>query len=303
MAVLNPPRVLPGLGRAIVNFLIENRSTWNEAGLVEVFRPEGLNESGAAHGVTNTLSAFRAIGILESDTKGSITVTNSVTEHGNRFERDEFRRLMLSHVLNLRRDGDPWAVSDEEASTSGARDLSRALSWFLAQDAVGAPFTWNDNVQKLQADQFGSDQNAEWPFANDTRWNAFTRWATALGLAAPSVVRSGLVPLPTVAVADAVAELPNGQMPIQDFLGALARKLPILHGGMIRNGLVARLVVDPDPGVQGNALDTSVSQALRILEARGRLSTENLADAGGVFLSRSSTNRTTHITLKGGKKQ
>lgn len=306
MAVLNPPRVLPGLGRAIVNFLIESRTTWTEQGLVDAFKPEGVNESGgAADGVTNTLSAFRAIGMLESDTKGNITVANSVTQRGSRFGRDDFRRLMLSHVLDLRRDGDPWAVGEGEASTSGARDLTRALSWFLAQDALGSPLNWNDNVQKMQADQFGTGQNALWPFANDTRWNAFARWATALGLAVPSVVRStsGLVPLPTLAVADAVAEMGDGQMPIQDFLDALARKLPVLPGGIIRNGLVTRLIVDPDPGLQGNALDTSVAQVLRILETGGRLTWENLADAGGVFLSPSSQNRTTHITLKGGKKR
>lgn len=306
MAVLNPPRVLPGLGRAIINFLIESRSNWDEAGLVDAFKPLGVNESGAAaDGVRNTVSAFRAIGMLESSTRGNISVANSVAVPGSRFGRDEFRRRMLSHVLDLSRDGDPWAVGDGDASTSGARDLTRALGWFLAQDALGTPLNWNDNVQKMQADQFGTGQNAQWPIANDTRWNAFARWAPALGLAVPSLVRatSGLVPLPTVAIADAVAEMPAGQMQVQDFLDALARKIPVLSRGVIRNGLVARLNVDPDPGVQGNALDTSVAQVLRILESRGRLTLDNLADAGGVFLSRSSSSRTTHITLKGGKKR
>lgn len=305
MAVLNPPRVLPGLGRTIINFLIENRSSWDEPGLLDAFKPPGVNDDGGSESIKNTLSAFRAIGILESNGQGGITVAKRVTIRGSRFGRDEFRRLMVSQVLDVSRDGDPWAVGDEEASTSGARDLTRALSWFLAQDALGAALNWNDNVQRMQAEQFGTGQNAQWPIANDTRWNAFSRWAPALGLAVPSIAsgNSGLVPLPTLAIADAVAELPDGQMPIQDFLDSLGRKLPILPRGVIRNGLVARLGLDPDPGVQGDALDTSVAQVLRILESRGRLSLDNLADASGVFLSRSSHNRTTHVTLKGGKKR
>lgn len=97
--------------------------------------------------------------------------------------------------------------------------------------------------------------------------------------------------------------MPDGQMQIEDFLNALARKLPVLSRGVLRNALVARLAVDPDPGVHNNSVDTSVAQVLRILEARGQLSLETLADAGGLFLSPSSHSRTTHVTLKGGKKR
>jgi hypothetical protein len=92
-------------------------------------------------------------------------------------------------------------------------------------------------------------------------------------------------------------------MPIQEFLGALAQRLPVLFGGVIRNGLVSRLGNDPDPGVQANAVDTSIAQVLRLLESRGRVAFESLADAEGVQLSHSDQTRTTHATLKGGKKQ
>jgi hypothetical protein len=301
VAVLNPPRVLPGLGRAVVNFLIESRSSWNDAELVRAFKPPGVNEDGgAADGVKNTLSAFRAIGMLENDAQGNITVASTVTKLRSGIGRTDFRRLMLTHVLDLGRDGDPWSVGEGEASTSGARDLTRALSWFLAQDALAAPLRWVDNVEKLQSEQFGTSQNDRWALINDTRWNAFSRWAPALGLAVPSVVRAkpGLVPLPTVAIADAVDEMPATRMPIQEFLGALATKLPLLPGGMIRQGLLARLGTDPDPGVQANAMDTSVAQVLRQLESRGRLAFESFADADGVQLSRSDQARTTHVTLK-----
>jgi hypothetical protein len=306
VAVLNPPRVLPGLGRSIVNFLIETRSSWDEPKLLESFKPSGMNEDAtAADGVKNTLSAFRAVGILQNDSHGNITITRSVKEHGQVFSRTAFRRLMLAHVLDLGRDGDPWSVDEGDATTRGARDLTRALSWFLAQDALGPPLSWTDNMQKLQSAQFRTNDNLQWAITNDTRWNAFSRWAPALGLASPSMARTkpGLVPLATVAVADAVDGIPAARMPINEFLGILARKLPILPGGVIRNGLVNRLGSDPDPGIRSNAVDTSVAQVLRLLESRGRLEFENLADADGVQLSRSDQARVTHVTLKGGEQK
>jgi hypothetical protein len=282
--VLNPPRVIPGLGRAIVNFLIESRSTWDEGSLADAFKPPGVNEDvNAPDGVKNTVSAFRAIGVLEIGADGELKVADQVAAQGSGIGRDAFRRLLLTHVFDIGRDGDSWSIGEGEAAQSGARDLARALSWFLAQDALAAPIRWTDSAH--------------------FRWGAFSRWAPVLGLAVTSVVRAkpGLVPLPTVAIADAAAELPSTRMPIQDFLGALSKKLPVLPGGVIRNGLVARLGSDPDPGIRAEAVDTSVAQVLRALEARGRLAFERLADADGVFLSRSDQSRVTHVTVKGGK--
>ena len=306
MAVLNPPRVLPGLGRAIVNFLIESRSTWDEEALTDAFKPPGLNEDvNAPDGVKNTVSAFRAIGVLEIGVDGVLTVASDVAAHGSSIGREAFRRLLLTHVFDLGRDGDSWSIGEGQASQSGARDLARALSWFLAQDALGPPIRWADSAQDLQFRQFGTEDRTTWPIVNDFRWGAFSRWAPVLGFAVTSVVRAkaGLVPLPTVAIADATVGLSSTRMPIQDFLGGLSKKLPVLPGGVIRNGLVARLGSDPDPGIRAEAVDTSVAQVLRLLEARGYLAFERLADADGVYLSRSDQSRITHVTVKGGKKK
>lgn len=306
MAVLNPPRVLPGLGRSIVNFLLENRNTWDDAALVEVFKPAGVNdEGGAGAGVRNTLSAFRAIGVLESGPDGSTVVASGVASLGRAFNRDEFRRLMARQIFDLDRDGDPWTVAEDDVATSGARDLTRALSWFLAQDVQAEPLSWTGNVQPLQRAQFASGDRDRWAIRNDTRWAAFSRWTTALGLGVPSVMRSkpGLVPLPTIAIADVVDQLPMARMSIFEFLDALAQRLPVLAGGLIRTSLIARLGSDPDPGIQAHTVDTSVAQVLRILEARGRLSFESLADAEGTQLSTADQARTTHVTLKGGKRR
>lgn len=305
MAVLNPPRSLPALGRSIINFLTGSRRAWTEEQLIEAFRPPGLNEdSSSFEGVAHTVYTFRAIGMLCSDTAGVITVSDTVAAAGGTLSPAAFRRALQKHAFDLDRDGDPWQTGPGESLTGGARDLLRAMSWFLAQDALGHPLSWISGVQALQHAQFPDSDT--WAITNDTRWGAITRWGPALGLAAPSLVqaRSGFVPLPVVAINDVLDELPAGQVPIGDFLGQLAAKLPVLHGGLVRASLVASLPDgDPDPGIAQDCADSSVGQALRILEDRGRLVFDTLPDADGIRLSRFDSQRQTHVTLvQGGKR-
>ncbi|MFF4866020.1 protein DpdG [Streptomyces sp. NPDC001231] len=308
MAVLNPPRSLPALGRSVINFLTGSRRAWTEEELIEAFKPPGLNEAvSSAEGLADTLSTFRAIGMLCSDTAaGVITVSDTVAARGGTLSPAAFRRTLQKHALDLDRDGDPWQTGPGESLTGGARDLLRAMSWFLAQDALGRPLSWTNGVQALQHAQFPDQDNETWAITNDTRWGSSARWGEALGLAAPSLVqaRSGLVPLPVVAINDVLEELPVGQMPIGDFLGKLATKLPVLHGGLVRASLVAYLPDgDPDPGIAQDCADSSVGQALRILQDRGRLVFDTLPDADGIRLSRFDSQRQTHVTLvQGGKR-
>ena len=304
MAVLNPPRSLPGLGRSLINFLIDARGEWTEEKLLELFKPEGLNDGPSAHdGLKNTLSAFRAIGMLTSQ-GGTVTVSDSVTALGSKFTTTKFRRMMQTHAFNLDRDGDPWQSEAGDAHTSGARDLTRALSWVLAQDALGRPLSWSDNIQPMQTTQFGSANNEDWAIVNDTRWTAASRWALALGVASPPMVKSsGVIPLPVVAINDVLDELPAERTPIAEFLTRLGSKVPVLHGGAARTALTVRLGIDPDPGIADDCADSSVGQALRILEERGRMSFETLPDAHGIRLSRFDNNRQTHVTLKRGGKR
>lgn len=304
MAVLNPPRSLPGLGRAIVNFLIDSRRAWTEEQLLEAFKPPGLNEAATAvEGVTHTLYVLRAIELLTLDA-GTVTVAGAAARSGSALTPAGFRRVLQEHVFDLARDGDPWQVGPRDVYTSGARDLTRALSWFLAQDALGRPLSWTGTVQQLQAAQFPDPDNETWALTNDTRWGAFARWARALGMASPPLAQSGLVPLPVVAIEDALEGIPAGRMPISEFLDTLAARIPVLHGGLIRASLTQLLPGgDPDPGIRNDCADSSIGQALRVLEDRGRLAFTTLPDADGVRLSQIDTTRQTHVTLlQGGTK-
>jgi hypothetical protein len=303
MAVLNPPRTLPGLGRAIVNHLLDARRSSTEDDLVTAFKPDGLNtDATAADGVRNTISSMRAIDVLETSSDGTLRLGDKVPVPKTPFTTEQFRRVLQARVFDLGRDGDVWVTQAGDAHTSGARDLNRALTWVMAQDALGQPLSWTDNLQTMQAKQFRTNNRQAWAITNDTRWTAASRWIPALGLATPSIMkdRSGLVPLPVTAVGDALMNVPEERIGLQDLLARIGQALPVLHGGSMRTGLVSLLGTDPDLGIVADCADSSVGQALRILEERGRVEFETLPDAQGIRLSRFDTARQTHAIVKAG---
>ena len=306
MAVLNPPRTLPGLGRAIVNYLLDARRSSTEEDLVAAFKPDGLNpDKTASDGLANTISSLRAINVLETTPDGTLQLGPLVPTPKSQFDAPAFRQLLQSRVFDLGRDGDVWATQLGDGHTSGARDLNRALTWVMAQDALGQPLSWTENLQTLQSEQFATTDRESWAIVNDTRWVAASRWIVALGLATPSVMKdsSGVVPLPVDAIDDALRAMPADRLPIHDLLARIGHALPVLHGGAMRSGLVSLLGGDPDPGISADCADSSVGQALRILEERGRIRFETLPDAQGIRLSRFDAARQTHATVKpGGKK-
>lgn len=285
MAVLNPPSALPGLARAIVNHLLVSRATYDEARLTELFAPADLWEGEVTRGVDNTLRAARAIGILVQSRDHGISVSDAVQKasQGGAFTRDTFRVLLRSVVLDLSRDGDPWLQG--EGRTTGAKDLMRALAWFLNQDALGPPLSWltqgEGNVQKMQDQQLPNVPDEDRPILNDTRWGAFSRWVVPLGFAeaATATAGTGLVPLPALAIRDAVERMSPGPRPVEDFLAALVRELPVLPGGSVGEGMRVQFSEDPDPSARRGGLASGVAQSLLILEDEGLLAMSYGADA------------------------
>ena len=92
-------------------------------------------------------------------------------------------------------------------------------------------------------------------------------------------------------------------MGVHDLLALILEALPILQGGSKQTGLVSILGTNPDGGIASECADSSVGQALRILEERGRVSFETLPDAQGIRLSRFDAARQTHVTVKPGSKR
>jgi hypothetical protein len=284
MAVLNPPSALPGLARSITNHLLTDPSSYDEERLTALFAPRGISDiQDPTRGVDNTLKAARAIGLITQQPSGIVEVSGVVKARakGKAFTRNEFRQVLRQMALDVKRDGNPWA-GDLEARTAGARDLSRAASWFLSQDALGPALSWAGkdihSVQELQSNQLRHISDDERPVGNNTRWESFARWALALGLAEATAPYT-LVPLPLRAVRDVVERMVSGVRPVVTFLNEISTELPVVDGGVSRAGLRALLDEDSDPGVRANAVDTSISQSLLILEDEGRVKLIYGADA------------------------
>ncbi len=263
MAVLNPPRVIPGLGRSIST----SSSRTGALGRREFVErsASGVNDDGnSADGVRNTLSAFRAIGIIESGYEGSTVVASSVAAAGRSFDRTEFRRLMLRHVFDLDRDGDPWSVPSGEGLTSGARDLSRALSWFLAQDALENRSSWRTTSSNCRTPiRHHEDDRCT---VNDTRWNA-SPLGSCTRLATPSVGD----PSRLDSTSDnrrwrRLTRCRRGDC-VFEFLDLLSDSTPSPACGVIRKRLATRLRPTPIPA-QAHAVDASLAQVFRILRPR-----------------------------------
>jgi hypothetical protein len=118
-------------------------------------------------------------------------------------------------------------------------------------------------------------------FSNDTRWGAFDRWATFLGVASrfPRGSKTILMPDPTNAVRHVLAEvLPESRTPILDFTERLAQRLPVLDGGTYRRAVEERM--RPEAVLAStDALSPSLSHALLRLRDEQLLRLEDLADA------------------------
>ncbi len=310
MAVLNPPGALPGLARSMTNHLLTARAAYDVPRLTALFAPEGLNESKDwTRGVDNTLQAARAIGLLEGPRGEAVEVSGTVRERsgGRPFSREEFRRTIRDLALDLKRDGNPWAV-DADVRTSGARDLSRALSWFLAQDAMGPALTWTapdeHNAERLQSTQLREIPEDDRPIGNDTRWGAFSRWALAMGLAEPAPIRgggTGIVPLPVGAIRDVVLGMERRVWPVGEFLDALGAALPVVDGGVVRAGLRDVLPEEPDPAVRADAVDSSISQSVLLLEDEGHVTLTYGSDAEArVFVDPEGDRKVINVEIRNG---
>lgn len=145
--------------------------------------------------------------------------------------------------------------------TTGAADLNRALCWFLSLDPTAVTVGAN-NFEVMQDGALIAEARPAIP--NPTRWNRFTSWAPALGLAAPALPTMGVlshyVPDCTMAVRQTVMETWEHEANVNavEFVRSLREQLPVLPGGAY-----SRTLGVEDPG------DTTAGPALSFALLRG----------------------------------
>lgn len=281
MALLNPPQILPNVAAVLLRAV--RGSEGQQASKEELERaiaPQALQrgEGGAAgpgsKGFDDTLTACIVIGLFERDGDVIRLHPQLADDLGDRRKEPDATRLLRELILAEQLNFGLWD------STEGARDLTRALAWYLAQDPLRSPGGWNEpaGVDLVQEAQFAASERV---FSNDTRWGAFTRWATFLGFAIrmPRDTKTVLVPDPTAAIREVgAALLRSGRTDITVFVEELGRTLPVLDGGEYRRAVEARMRPDA-VAASSDQLSPSLAHALLRLRDERFLVIEDLADA------------------------
>ena len=158
-----------------------------------------------------------------------------------------------------------------EQDESRAADLSRGVSWLLAQDVYELDTSRHDPVSRLESDQLLDKSLCI--LRNDVRWNGLQAWMTYLGFA-----RGGaqLAPDPTAAIKDVLTEVFAGETTLSaiDFVDRLAVFLPVLDGGAYRAKLESALNPASWHRPAEGRLSSSLSRALKRLAAEGVIAIE-----------------------------
>lgn len=272
MSILNRPSdgllsVLVALRNALVAY-----GPQPEGILLELAAPSSVVTDGKPDMARKTLTRWKQLGFFEQ-MEGSVTLSPSIS--GVQVDDlDGLRRAVLRLVVLPENNAVLTGEGKEEAESSKAADLTRALAWALAQDPYSFPAVYKGGAELLQ-----HSQGIQPPvFVNDTRWQGFAEWAVFVGAA--WVGSKVFVPSPAFAVRSMLSEVFRGakELPQADFFERLAVCLPIVDGGKYRE-LVERQVADPWRKQLANEISPSLSSALLTLEAQGTLRLELRSDA------------------------
>lgn len=193
-----------------------------------------------------------------------------------------------------------------DGAKAAHHDLLVSLTWWCAQDPYGGPVGWNEAGSIISHD-LGPNYRS-FPIGNDSPWQAFARWAIALGFAEYDGLRSRasstspVVPDMTRAVA-AVLRVRrwDGPVPVTQAVVAIREALPMVDGGHLANALRPEWNLPATRRAEADALDLMLSHALLRGEENGALALENQSDAANVLLSDGPVARpVSHIALKDG---
>jgi hypothetical protein len=276
MAFLQPD-ILPAMAEAIHRQLATARGgRLAEESLAATVVPAGLSKGpGGEKYFWDTFRELAGIRAVELD-EGQVSLPHE--EKGAR-DLGAMRSLVRSKAMTAEKEADLWE-KDELGSLVllGARDLVRALAWFLSLDVLSGPY-WYDKgpvpISDLQEQHTG-----ERPIFNKDRWYPFVRWARYLGFTRDLSLYSGagrseqvVLPDPTDAVRAVLPRcVPVGEwMPLASVIPAIADLLPVLDGGTYRRAVLAQ-------GAPAHAADCSSSLTLAF--ERLRASNEIELDVG-----------------------
>jgi len=251
--------------------------------------------------LTKTLNKWSQLGLFSKRSSINSEIVSIKREYRL---KDELTQIELSeklpHVIRK-------VIFDKEnnqnfwdAEESKSADLSRSLSWLLAQDVYNLTETSKDYLDKLENKQLPDAPN--YLLKNDTRYNGFKDWVVALGFAWED--SNQLIIDPTQVVQDCLMEIFEDavDMPVNDFLNKLSMLIPVFDFGVYRNEVEKFLDTKHWAKPKEKYISTSLSRAMKRLQIENILKFSELADVEDAYvylqLGRTlKTEKITHISL------
>lgn len=248
----------------------------NSDELLRLCAPTTLVPDGKPEMARKTLTRWTQLGMFTADAD-RVRLSDEFAA-GELDDLEGFQHKALRLVL---RPGNSPSMEERggENQEPLASDFVRAAAWVLAQDPYRRKTDW-DAVSALQAKQ----RVHPLAFQNNTRWDGFSDWAPYLGIA--ETIANEVVFNPHRAVRGCLSELfeTSATLPMQEFIGRLAARLPILDQGSMRLA-VENMTEELWRKVGASELSPTMSLALLTLESTGALRLEDRADAKRTILT------------------
>lgn len=274
MAFLQPD-IVPAMAEAIHRQLAGARGgRLSEESLAASIVPSGLSKGSIGDKYFgDTLRELAGIGVVQVE-DGQVSLPGKADQTR---ASGAMAELVRAAAMRAERETDLWA-KDELGSLMllGARDLVRALAWFMSLNVLNGPFTFSKGANQLA--QLQEDHTGERLIFNEDRWRPFVRWCRYLGFIRDVALYSGsglpergVVPDPTDAVGAVLPRCVSGDdsTPLAVVLPALATELPVLDGGIYRTAIHDHGAPPADSDVS-----PTLTFALERLRARGDIELE-----------------------------
>ncbi len=248
--------------------------------------------------LTQTLNRWLQLGLfVEKENKIYFTHANNTKNNKNKIIESRDISRNLRRVLFEEKNNDNFWSSEGTLSA----DLTRGLSFLLAQDIYHVEISSHANVQNIEQMQVKDDEYRI--LQNDVRWNGLRSWGIYLGFLWQGNV---LIPDPTRAIYEEIELIFNNieTLTATDFMHRLAEVLPVLDGGQYRLEIESILEQSHwKKPLRDDLISTSLSRALWRLRQRGVLSFDNRSDAiDGRTLQRADGQdwlKFTHVSIVG----
>jgi hypothetical protein len=269
------PDILPAMAEAIHRQLADARGgRLSEESLAATVVPPGVSKGTIGEKYfADTLRELGSIGAVHI-ADGQVSLPNEA-----RGARDPgaMRALVRSNAMRSEAETDLWE-KDELGSLVllGARDLVRALAWFLSLDVLAGPYSYDRGSSPINSLQ--EQHTGERLIFNKDRWHPFVRWTRYLGFTRELSLYSGtgrseqtLLPDPTDAVRVALPQcVPTDEwVPLSAAIVALSQALPVLDRGTYRRSIHEQGA--PEPAAD---CSPSLTLALERLAAAGEIEFE-----------------------------